>query len=86
MAMVVTVPPVLLVALQGKFDPSGKSGELLGLPYGGGEARTMCAWAVEVRAAMAEMVKMVLYMMCPDLRDFNLKLRWFVLFESSESL
>lgn len=42
MAMLVTVPPALLVALHGKLDPSGRRGLLLGVPYGGGVAMTMC--------------------------------------------
>ena len=41
-AMFVTVPPVLLVDLHGKFEPSAARGLLLGLPYGGGVAMTIC--------------------------------------------
>ena len=40
-AMLVTVPPELLVALHGKFEPSALRGLLSGLPYGGGVAMTM---------------------------------------------
>ena len=42
--MDVTVAPALLVALQGKLEPSARSGLLSGLPYGGGEPRIM--WAL----------------------------------------
>jgi len=34
--MLVTVPPELLVALQGKFAPCADRGPLSGVPYGGG--------------------------------------------------
>ena len=40
--MFVTVPPVLLVDLHGKFEPSATRGLLLGLPYGGGVAMIIC--------------------------------------------
>ena len=59
MAMLVTVPPELLVALHGKFEPSATKGLLSGLPYGGGVAMTMCPWAV-VKRAMAETARMLL--------------------------
>lgn len=52
--MLVTVPPELLVALHGKFEPSAMRGLLSGLPYGGGLAMTMWPWAVEARRAMVE--------------------------------
>lgn len=58
--MLVTVPPELLVALHGKFEPSALSGLLSGLPYGGGEAITMCPWAVVVKRARPEMARMLL--------------------------
>lgn len=60
MAMLVTVPPELLVALQGKLEPSATRGLLLGLPYGGGVAITICPWAVLAKAAMAEAARMFL--------------------------
>ena len=59
-AMLVTVPPELLVALQGKLEPSATRGLLLGLPYGGGVANIMCPWAVVAKRAMAEAVRMLL--------------------------
>ena len=40
-AILVTVPPELLVALHGKFEPSALRGLLSGLPYGGGVAIIM---------------------------------------------
>ena len=58
--MFVTVPPELLVALHGKFPPSGSRGPLVGLPYGGGVAMIMWQWAVEARAAMAEAARIFL--------------------------
>ena len=58
-AILVTVPPELLVALQGKFDPSALRGLLSGLPYGGGVAMIICPWAV-VKRAMAETARMLL--------------------------
>ncbi len=58
--MFVTVPPVLLVALHGKLEPSAMRGLLSGLPYGGGVAMTMCPWAVAVRRATAEAARMFL--------------------------
>ena len=57
--MLVTVPPELLVALHGKFEPSATRGLLSGLPYGGGVAMIMCPWAV-VKRAMAEAARMLL--------------------------
>ena len=57
-AIFVTVPPELLVALHGKFDPSAARGLLSGLPYGGGVAMIMCPWAVELRRARAEKERM----------------------------
>lgn len=59
-AMLVTVPPELLVALHGKLEPSATRGLLSGLPYGGGVAMTMCPWAVPAKSAMAEAAKMLL--------------------------
>ena len=59
MAMLVTVPPELLVALHGKFEPSATRGLLSGLPYGGGVAIIMCPWAV-VKKAIAEAARMLL--------------------------
>ena len=38
------VAPLLLVALHGKFDPSAFRGLLSGLPYGGGDASSICEW------------------------------------------
>ena len=58
--MFVTVPPELLEALHGKLVPSAARGLLLGLPYGGGVAMTICDSAVAVRAAMAEATRMLL--------------------------
>ncbi len=57
-AMSVTVPPELLVALHGKFEPSATKGLLSGLPYGGGVAMTMCPWVVRAKRAMAEAARM----------------------------
>ena len=57
-AILVTVPPELLVALHGKFDPSAVRGLLSGLPYGGGVAMIMWPWAVEARRARAEKERM----------------------------
>lgn len=57
-AMFVTVPPELLVALHGKFEPSAFRGLLSGLPYGGGVAIIMWPWAVEARRARAEKERM----------------------------
>lgn len=59
-AMLVTVPPALLVALHGKFDPSAMRGLLSGLPYGGGVAMIMCPCAVAVSRAIAEEARMLL--------------------------
>lgn len=59
-AILVTVPPELLVALHGKFEPSAFKGLLSGLPYGGGVAMTMCPWAVAARSATTEATKMFL--------------------------
>lgn len=50
----VTVAPALLVALQGKLDPSASRGLLSGLPYGGGLPRIIWALLVAERRAMAE--------------------------------
>ena len=57
-AILVTVPPELLVALHGKFDPSALRGLLSGLPYGGGVAMIMWPWAVETSRARAEKERM----------------------------
>lgn len=59
-AIFVTVPPELLVALHGKFDPSATRGLLSGLPYGGGVAMIICPWAVAARRAMAEEARTLL--------------------------
>ena len=60
MAILVTVPPVLVVDLHGKSDPSGARGLLSGLPYGGGVAMTMWPWAVAARRATAEAARAVM--------------------------
>ena len=60
MAMSVTVAPELLVALQGKLEPSATRGLLSGLPYGGGVAMTMCPWAVVVKRARTEAARTLL--------------------------
>lgn len=60
MAMSVTVAPVLLVALQGKLEPSAVRGLLSGLPYGGGVAMTMWPWAVVVKRARTEAARTLL--------------------------
>ena len=52
--MLVTGPPVLLVDLHGKLDPSAARGLLSGVPYGGGWARSMWASAAQARRAIAE--------------------------------
>lgn len=57
-AILVTVPPELLVALHGKFEPSALRGLLSGLPYGGGVAMIMCPWVVEAKRARAEKERM----------------------------
>lgn len=57
-AMLVTVPPELLVALHGKFEPSALRGLLSGLPYGGGVAMIIWPWAVEAKRARAEKERM----------------------------
>ncbi len=57
-AMLVTVPPELLVALHGKFDPSALRGLLSGLPYGGGVAKIMWPWAMGAKRARAEKERM----------------------------
>ena len=57
-AILVTVPPELLVALHGKFEPSALRGLLSGLPYGGGVAIIMWPWAVEAKRARAEKERM----------------------------
>lgn len=49
-AISVTTAPALLVALQGKLEPSATSGLLSGLPYGGGEPMIICALVVAKRA------------------------------------
>lgn len=46
MAMSVTGAPALLVALQGKFEPSAARGDLSGLPYDAGDA--IIIWALPV--------------------------------------
>lgn len=56
--MLVTVPPELLVALHGKFEPSAARGLLSGLPYGGGVAMIMWLWTVEAKRARAEKERM----------------------------
>ena len=56
--MLVTVPPELLVALHGKFDPSALRGLLSGLPYGGGVAKIMWPWAMGAKRARAEKERM----------------------------
>lgn len=66
-AMLVTVPPELLVALHGKFEPSALRGLLSGLPYGGGVAMTMCPWAVAAKRATAEAARMLLMECMPVL-------------------
>lgn len=53
MLISVTVAPVLLVALQGKSEPSATRGLLLGLPYGGGVPRIMWALLVAAKRMMA---------------------------------
>ena len=60
MAMSVTVAPELLVALQGKLEPSAVRGLLSGLPYGGGVAITMCPWAVVAKRARTEAARTLL--------------------------
>ena len=50
----VTIAPALLVALQGKLEPSASRGLLSGLPYGGGLPRIMWALLVAERSAIAE--------------------------------
>ena len=60
MAMSVTVPPELLVALQGKLEPSATRGLLSGLPYGGGVAMTMCPCAVVAKRARTEAARTLL--------------------------
>ena len=60
MAMSVTVAPELLVALQGKLEPSAVRGLLSGLPYGGGVAMTMCPWAVVAKRARTEAARTLL--------------------------
>ena len=57
-AMLVTVPSELLVALHGKFEPSALRGLLSGLPYGGGVAMIIWPWAVEAKRARAEKERM----------------------------
>ena len=79
--MLVTIPPKLLVALHGKFEPSATRGLLSGLPYGGGVAMTMCPWAV-VKRAMAETARMLLseyisVLACALLAGVRFELRWF---------
>lgn len=51
MAIWLTFAPALLVALHGKLEPSGVSGELSGVPYGTGVFMIM--WALAVVEAMA---------------------------------
>jgi len=46
MAMLVTGAPVLLVALQGKLEPSAARGDLSGVPYDAGDDIIM--WALPV--------------------------------------
>ena len=86
MAIFVTVPPELLVALQGKFEPSATRGLLSGLPYGGGVAMIMCPWAV-VKRAMAETARISLseyisVLACALLDGVRCELRWFWRLES----
>ena len=57
-AMLVTVPPELLVALHGKFEPSAMRGLLSGLPYGGGVAMIMWPWVVVMNRARAKKERM----------------------------
>lgn len=52
MAISVTIAPALLVALQGKLEPSATRGLLSGLPYGGGDPRII--WALVVAANRAD--------------------------------
>ena len=56
--MLVTGPPELLVALHGKFEPSAFRGLLSGVPYGGGVAIIIWAWAVEAKRARTEKERM----------------------------
>ena len=81
MAILVTVPPELLVALHGKFEPSATRGLLSGLPYGGGVAMIICPWAV-VKRAMAETARTLLsecifVLACALLAGVWFELRWF---------
>lgn len=58
MAILVTGAPPVLVALQGKSEPSAAKGDVDGLPYGNGDAIIMCALLVAVNIAMAEAASM----------------------------
>lgn len=53
-AISVIVAPALLVALQGKLEPSATRGLLSGLPYGGGEPMIIWALVVLAKRATAE--------------------------------
>ena len=73
MVMEVTEPPEVLVALQGKSEPSAARGEVDGSPYGGGEAMIM--WVVpEEPSVMARTAR-------ADLSE-GMLLEWVMLTES----